>query len=46
MNGINMIYFLMGCVVGALLHETYNDVSFWWKEYKLRKHIKKGDKDG
>jgi hypothetical protein len=39
------LYLVSGIVVGFLVHETWNDFTFWWKEYKLRKNIKKGDKE-
>lgn len=37
------LYFVAGIVIGFLAHETWNDFTFWWKQYKLNKYAKKGD---
>lgn len=45
MTGRDVVMLVTGLIIGAAMANTWNDFTFWWKQYKLRKFAKKGDKE-
>jgi hypothetical protein len=43
MTGRDWVFLVTGAIAGAAAVYTWQDIAFWYKQYKLRKYAKKGD---